>query len=273
MSAPQQLTSREYKFLMRGDLFHEPLTAVQTYWHKITDLARQLNWEIVPSGIPWQGRRRDVFYLDTPTGDLHQHHYLLRLRRKYDGEARRPYVEVGLKFRHSDHDTTAAADVALIKNYPQDVDFEEDVLYIRDREFLTYYSLRNRLQKYNGDKLTRLAEAVAIFPILGELGLAPETQLQVVNELTIAERKYTPGLLRQGREHVIEPTLAIWYPQGSNSPLLGEFSFKHKHGKSEEEAEFAKRSLYFFNALRRKFSDDIEAGTSKANITYRHPLP
>jgi hypothetical protein len=52
MSAPQQLTSREYKFLMRGDLFHEPLTAVQTYWHKITDLARQLNWEIVPSGIP-----------------------------------------------------------------------------------------------------------------------------------------------------------------------------------------------------------------------------
>lgn len=269
---PQALNSKEYKFLLKGEMFFDPVNKVKEFWQHIVDLAEKLSFELLSSGIPWEGRRRDVYYLDTEEHNFRNKHYILRIRQKFDGELARPYYEIGCKFRHQSLTRSAQANVDLNTSFPQDLDLEEDLILTNKREFISFFSLRNRLKKYSGPLFTTVGEASMIFPILGKLAPHRNLLLNTVNNLIISERKYTPGLLQLSKKLTIEPTISIWYQFEKSEPLVAEFSFKHAISSGVSYEKLASESFTFFSRLHKELNSWLAEGTSKTNFTYRHPI-
>ena len=271
-TTPQPLASKEYKFLLKGELFMDPVERVKEFWSHIESLAAKLSFDILSSGIPWEGRRRDVYYLDTKEQHFRSKNYILRVRQKYDGNEARPYCEIGCKFRHQSLTRSAQANVDLNTGFPQDLDLEEDLILTSSKEFISFFSLRNRLKKYDGPLFTTVGEASMIFPVLKKLAPKRDITLVTVNDLIIDERKYTPGLLQLSKKQTIEPTLAVWYRFNESDPLIAEFSFKHKIHTGQNYEKFASKSFEFFSYLHQSIVDWLAEGTSKTNFTYRHPV-
>ena len=271
-STPQPLTSKEYKFLLKGELFGDPVSMVKKFWKNIERISKLLSFEIINSGIPWEGRRRDVYYLDTEDLQFRNNNYILRIRQKYDGSEARPYYEVGCKFRHQSLTRAAQANVDLNTGFPQDMDLEEDLILTDTSEFVSFFSLRNRLKRYDGPMFTTVGEASMIFPVLQRLAAKRKLPLHTVNNLIIDERKYTPGLLQLSKKYTIEPTLAVWYQLNDSKPLIAEFSFKHEIFDGQSYKKFSSKSFEFFSHLHHDLEDWLAQGTSKTNFTYRHPI-
>lgn len=265
---PVKLDSREYKFLVKAHFFANPRDAVIDFWSELK--ARHFGFvrRFEDAKKPEQSRRRDVWYLDTADRQLRSKHYILRIRQKYDGKSPRKHYEFGCKFRHHLEKKAAIADVSVAEGLPEDMSFEEDLILTRDREFISLFSLRNRIKNCHKSFPEDLAAAGRVFPALLQLGLDGKTPISAVNQFIMKEYKYTPGLVVVEGEIVIEPTISVWYEKGRKMPLIAEFSFKHPINGLSEDAALQRMAMGIFQSSYEIMDGFIADGTSKTAYTY-----
>lgn len=264
--------SREYKLLIRHELFVAPAAAVRSLWEDIGEALSTLP-RVHPSGEFDKKEVRKVCFLDTPDHTLRHAGLVFRQRVNPDG------IEYTLKCRSEDRHFAAGTDV-----HPADTEekpkLEEDIA----PPFLCRFShSADRVVLGEPESLLEkspknLREAAQLFPLLGTLradGLpcALETALHVVNHIVVAETEWKGAKLHFGEnaEESVEKagvTVIVWKRGKQERPAIAELSFriKSKTDRFSRELAVAARSVY---ELLQRQDWALPQGMTKTEYIYR----
>jgi hypothetical protein len=227
MAKRQDVTSREYKVMLRASLFDGDeaalRAAVDRFWAALTAA-------LTPLDIPASGSfsevkaRRLIRFFDTDEHHLHGESYIVREREDVDTGER----EVTLKFRHPDR--YIASDRSM-----------EDV----KPPFTSVFSFSTTQPLESGKVLAQLSDVADLFPGLSEAleDLPHEAPLILVKDFVGREVVLEGALLLLGsRDMSAECALVVWYDEGEQdtTPVVVEFSFKYGDEEEQYRASVAK---------------------------------
>jgi len=271
IAAPDQITYREYKLLLRAERFTKP-SHFHRFWKIARRIAKSLDVEFRKRGKPMETHIREVLFFDTPKFRLYNAGFILRRRTFYKKGLPQSQHELTLKFRSSDRETTEAVDVR--PHGPSNINtikFKEEILMQNGKlgSMRTIYSHSCELDTAN-TILTQNFESIAqVFPALQRTGARLKAALAVVNGVAIEEVLVNFGEIDFGGKVTAKATLAIWRNRMTQEHLLGEYAYQIKfpsagglHDKPRELSEL------FFTKLQTEAPDWIQMGTTKTAMIY-----
>jgi hypothetical protein len=234
------VTSREYKLMLNPDRFRQ----VDEGRSAFMDLVRFLiekkvggrymeQEELKAKDVP--PTSRITTYLDTPELAFHGHGWILRARddrtpSTKPGEPEKREASLNLKYRGADRYLSAVQDVASPEGGKPK--FEEDIL----PPFRSNFSRSNTLKSDEPRVVRTVDEAAALFPVLGTLGIAGATRVEIANGFTAQELVLHVGGIDFGDKEPVKMSLSFWYLLESRKdwPMVGEFSFDYDALKAKE---------------------------------------
>lgn len=226
------ITSREYKLMLKPELFLDRARAVNTFRHLAATLVKREKGTFKDQGKEPPKKRR-TWYVDTEGGDLNQNNLVLRVRK----EGKR--FRVTLKYRIGDRYLSAMSQVRANKkkaiDHKKECKFEEDITPAYVSKFSRSCSLGLRKEP----SLATLHDAKLLFPDLGRMlkHLSGATPLKIVNQFKA--REYCHYLLtatfggKQGKAFPVKMCMSFWYfkQKQQGFPLAAEFSYDFGHDK------------------------------------------
>ncbi len=263
-----QITSREFKLLLKPDAFTKRNRGYQSIWESLTSLAKERGIAVTENSNPYLEEEGTVTYLDTRTNDLYKQNYILRKRIQYDNGAPKRHGELMLKYRSHDVNLAAAADVTSTLKAKAKDKLEQDINMegIRIGSLQGIYSHSNSIKKIQLPVENSVADYAAFFPGLANLTRDATTVLLPVNDITAHEYTISPGSLIFDSRLIAKVELSVWYIDGEQSPEIGEISFsyrlKNSSPKSVEESES------FFKELQKRIEENILPGMTKTDFVY-----
>ncbi|MBD3170300.1 MAG: hypothetical protein GF307_12515 [candidate division Zixibacteria bacterium] len=265
-----EVNSRELKLLLKGEKFQRRRAAVREFWGMVKSLATEKGINIFESRRILQESQREIYFLDTDENVIKKNNYSLRIRTKAERRRKKGYYEISLKYRSPDRAKASMADVNMTPGYRPEMVFEEDMSIDPGAPggVKSVFSLRSRIKKMLNPVEATIGGFTEVFPVLGTLGLPPETKLEKVNDLTIMELKYTPGSLDFGDGIKAFVDIAVWYEWDGNIPLIAEFSYKHTVADHENLPPGAEKCVEFIKELAERVSEWTAGEQSKTSFTY-----
>ncbi|HET7233449.1 MAG TPA: hypothetical protein VFJ16_25790 [Longimicrobium sp.] len=279
MPTPNEITSREYKLLLsttrfrkRGSVADEWLELVKRAVKRAGGtmlLQKELeeeqakakgekpdDWHNDESGA-WIEKERETSFLDTRDDSFRNLGWILRARRE-EGK-----VDLTLKFRCPDRLLAALKDASSTeKGKPK---FEEDIV----PPFASQYSRSNTLKNRDDGILPEtVAEAAALFPALGTLGIIAQTPLETVGGLVVNEIARRVGGFRFGDGPILEMSHTFWYVGDTRDhfPMVAEFSFEFAPKDGEFPLETVKGGSEIYRELQAQAGWLDVAGTTKSSL-------
>jgi hypothetical protein len=115
-----------------------------------------------------------------------------------------------------------------------------------------------------------LAALMRIFPPLAALKKFANEKVELVGDTIVEEVLQDLGELDFGDGTTAKCNVALWRARGDHRPLIGEFAFQLKIGRSGKlNDEPMKRAEAFFLALQDEARDWIALGATKTAVVYR----
>ncbi len=268
MPKPKLVTSREYKVMLRPELFNGDETAfaaaVGRFW---ADLGARL----ARIDIPVEGdfgevkAIRLIRFFDTDDQGLHGESYIVRERLDTESEER----QVTLKFRHPDRYVAgdrvmeAASETAKTK-------FEEDV----KPPFVSVFSFSTTADLDAAAELGTLGDVADIFPGLKDAvdELPWEAPLQLVSGFTAKEVVLAGANILLGKRDIpAECAMVLWYDEGEQdiTPVVAEFSFKYGDDQEDYRGSVARDAYDVLTALQNDLTDWVDPNPrTKTSFVY-----
>jgi hypothetical protein len=274
--------------MLRADHFRKRERGADAFW-KLVEFLIQERQDNLSSRQPDEERQRRTWYLDTPGTELRNRGYALRVREKLDGAGQSDGFKVTLKFRSADRYVAAGKDMRCTEKVKKDDDkFEEDILPPFSSKFARSVSFKSDEEP----DLSRMDKVTAIFPGLSDLGILPETPVDVVNGFRAYEISHRIGQLRfvhmapmaraaraaAEPEFLVKCCLNFWYLQeGDEWPLAAEFSFdfdlpERLRGDGDQLEHFEPKVVagtnVFFRSLQKQAGWMDQSGTTKTAYAF-----
>ncbi|SFL75984.1 hypothetical protein [Pelosinus propionicus] len=265
---PQQVTSREFKLLLKPDAFTTRNIGYQSVWECITSLAKERGIAVTENSNPYLEDEGTVTYLDTQMNDFYKQNYILRKRIQYDDGIPKKHGELMLKYRSDDVSLAAAADVASSLGVKAKDKLEQDVNMDGNHigSLQGVFSHSNSIKKIQLPVGNSVADYAAFFPGLAKLASDDQTVLLPVNDITAHEYSISPGSLDFHSGLLAKVELSVWYTDGKESPEIGEISFSYslKNASPKSVAE----SESFFKELQKRIEANLLSGMTKTEFVY-----
>ncbi|MBI4864842.1 MAG: hypothetical protein HY815_31980 [Candidatus Riflebacteria bacterium] len=266
-----RLDSREYKMLLRPDPFEHPRRGARELWALVKEVAGNEGVKVTddPGGLE-DPKTRYLLFLDTRPFDLFTRGFVLRRRQdeKFKDD-REVTFELTLKFRSADPGQAFDQAVSPDPSCGGKTKFEEDV--IAQAGSLRSVFSHSGTVELEEPWMNTLEDYARIFPPLASLSLGPQARLDRVNDVTVEERVFSPGVLDFGKGPVAGVSIAVWFKNKQDHPLLAELSYKCKFATAAEAQVEAPRR--FLTALQKKLKDRILAGQTKTGMVYKQNSP
>jgi len=279
MASSNEITSREYKLLLSTTRFRKR-DPVADEWLELVKRAigraggtllsqRELEEEEAkakgkkpddwPKGQPdaWIEKERETSFLDTRDESLRNQGWIVRLRRK--GKR----TDVTVKFRCPDRLLSALQDASSPRGGKGK--FEEDVV----PPFSSQYSRSTTLEDQQDGALPKtVAEAVALFPALGTLGIIAQTPLETVGGLVVNEIARRVGGFRFGGGPILEMSHTFWYVGETDDhfPMVAEFSFEFEPKGGDFPPQTVEGASKVYHELQAQAGWLDVAGTTKSSL-------
>ena len=266
-----QVHYREYKLILRPTLF----TSAQSFAdfsRLVRHAADELDVALFREERP-EPQIREVLFFDTPAAHLYNGQFILRQRTTYRNGWPIDEREVVLKFRHPDRDVAAAMDVRPAGRLAHLIKFKEELLPLREGlggiRSLFSHSCTLRESLLVPDR--PFQEVTALLPALRQLGVPPDTPIQVVSGVAVEEVLADIGEVHFGHGLRAKANVAVWRDRGPQTPLIGEFAFQCKFERYQELHHKAKkRSEEFFRMLQLAARDWVQLDATKTGVVYTH---
>jgi len=267
------VTSREYKLMLKPELFLDRSGAVKTFRDLATILVERQGGEVIE--VQNKVKERLTWYVDTEGWDLRRIDLVLRVRREKK-KGKNTY-KVTLKYRSGDRYLSAMSPVKA-KGEDAECKFEEDLT----PPYVSKFSHSCSVESKKAPKLQTIDQAIELFPDLKEMlgGVPGDTPLRVVNDFKAQE--FCCYLLqaqfggREGKGTPVKLCMSFWYFEGTNEgyPLASEFSYDFEAPETAEDTleAFPKPVLVACNAIFRSMLN-MDAwiktrGTTKTMLAY-----
>ena len=240
MAKRQDVTSREYKVMLRAELFDGDDGAmrqvVDRFWSDVSAA-------MAPLDIPASGdfsevkARRLIRFFDTDEHRLHGDSYIVREREDAETGER----QVTLKFRHPDRYIASDRSMDAAKAADVKTKFEEDV----KPPFTSVFSFSTTQPLESGQVLKQLGDVAELFPGLSDAleDLPHDAPLILVKDFVGREVVLEGATLMLGsRDMAAECALVVWYDERDQdtTPVVVEFSFKYGDEEEQYRASVAK---------------------------------
>ena len=250
----QDVTSREYKVMLRASLFDGDEAAMRDaagrFW---SDVSRALADLDVPTSGAFESIKgmRLVRFFDTDAHFLHDDDYIVRERQDIATGER----EVTLKFRHPDRYVASDRSMAAASTDGVRTKFEEDV----KPPFVSVFSFSTTQPLESGAALTQMSDVAALFPGLAEAldDLPHDDPLVLVKDFVGREVVLEGAVLHLGsRDIEAECALVVWYDEveGDTTPVVVEFSFKYGDDEEQYRSSVAKDAYTVLGLLQNGLS-------------------
>lgn len=277
--ASNEITSREYKLLLSTTRFHNRNDGSEE-WMELVGRAirraggtrlnqgeledaktREKGKEPKPRDKPLEveEKERSTSFLDTRDESFRNQGWILRLRQKDKG------TDVTVKFRCPDRLLSALKDASSPNDGKEK--FEEDIV----PPFSSQYSRSNTLEDQPDDVLPKtVADAAALFPALGALGIIAQTPLETVGGLVVHEIARRVGGFRFGEGPLLEMSHTFWYfldPEKKNRyPMVAEFSFEFAPKSGDFPPGTIEGASKVYDELQKQAGWLDVAGTTKSSL-------
>ncbi len=269
-----KVNSREYKILLKPERFADRQAGYKAVWEIAKAVADSMGFKVREARNPFKEYRRMVLFLDTPDHDFRKHGYVLRKRVKYNGDKPRKEYELTLKYRSTELDKSAAADITVkLGGYKIKSKFEADITPIKDSlgtvRFI--YSKSVKVKKLDFDPGNTVGDYAKIFPVLGKLGIPLDKKVEVVNGFVVDERKVSPGMIMFGGVNGMAD-ITTWYEFGDTAvPFVAEFSYDFRIRSHNELVDKGiENATKYFKALQFALKDWYYPEGTKTGYVYSH---
>ncbi|MEA3287758.1 MAG: hypothetical protein U9Q77_10355 [Candidatus Marinimicrobia bacterium] len=269
------LNSSEYKLLLNPEMFGDYKQGFAQYWDIIKTVAADQGIEIIKSEKPLKLGHKEVSFFDTKDLELRQNNFLLRQKVKYKGEHKNPGVEYGVKYRQTNPEKTMALDLSMAEGYTPKYDrieLESDIVYysVKNGDHETTYAVSNSIQLENQPEM-KLAEFIKIYPVLGNLGIDPESKLNLVADMAADEWMVKPGKLDFGGGLHGRMDMTVWILQTEMGEIrIPEFSFDHDFlPNAHWDAAAMEKCTGFIEELYKYQPEWVVPGTLKAAALFK----
>jgi hypothetical protein len=265
-----QIHYREYKLLLKPELFHKP-HSFHKFWKIAHHEAKSLGVTLSKMDKEAAPHTREVVFYDTPKFKLYNSGFILRKRTFYHHGVPDTNHELVIKFRHPDRKTAAAVDVRPLLPCIHTIKFKEEILLPKDNSvgMRTIYSHNCELDTPN-ILLTQKVELIQnAFPALKAVEANPKATMEPVHDASMAEYLFNLGELDFGGKLGAKATLAVWRVRTTDEPLVAEFAFQLKFDRPEAVHRKPRElSESFYTGLQARASDWIQRGTTKTALVY-----
>jgi hypothetical protein len=219
---------------------------------------------------------REVLFVDTHDFRLYNNAFILRRRIPYKDGFPIGDPEIVFKFRHSDIQLAAEADVRPQIPGDHQVKFKCQALPLKDQlggvRLLFSHNvqfLRSALGIISDD-MKKFDFIVQLFPVLARIRKDPGEKIEFVNNTIIEEVLQDIGGLDFGHGLAAKANVGIWRTRGEHRPLIGEFAFQVRFkDRKELHREALQRFEAFFLSLQYAAKDYIALNATKTGVVYR----
>jgi hypothetical protein len=270
IAAVDEVQYREYKLLLRADLFAKA-SAFHKFWKIAHHAAKSLGVHLGKIDKEPAPHLREVVFFDTPHFKLYNHSFILRKRTFYKHGLPEPNHELVLKYRHPDKQIAAAVDVRPLLPCIHAIKFKEEILLPADGAagMRRVYSHNCELDSPNIILTQSFEMTAAAFPALKTIDANPKAALGPVHGASIAEYLVNLGDLDFGAKLCAKTTLAVWRVRTTDAPLVAEFAYQLKFDRPEAVHRKPRElSEAFYTELQSRASDWIQRGTTKTALVY-----
>jgi hypothetical protein len=264
----QQVTSREFKLLLKPEAFVNRSIGYQDVWESIASVANEMGVTVTEASNPYQEEEGDVTYLDTQDHDLYKQNYILRKRIQYENGNPISHCELMLKYRSNDLNLATAADVISSPQFKAKEKIEQDVNMDGNHigSLKGVFSHSNSIKKIQAPVADSVADYAVIFPNLKNLNSDSQALLLPVNNVTVHEYSISPGSLEFNPGLIGKVDISIWYGADNKSPVIGEISFSYSLKNTSSEAVAMSES--FFRELQKRIESKMVPGMTKTEVVY-----
>lgn len=264
----RKVTSREYKIMLRKDLFgdnkQELLKASKEFWHTFSQAIAHISID-VNGELNEIADQRIIRFYDTDDYLLYRNSYILRERQDVNNDEK----EVTLKFRHPDRYISQDRDMKVVDIDRGETKFEEDI----KTPFGVLYSFSSTQKLLTNEKLDEIQDAAQLYPDLVDKisTLKGEDKIRTIGidirEIVVKGARFQ---IRNNPQIYSKCALIVWYEnnQKQEKPLAVEFSFKYGDENEEYTRKMAQRAYDVFQILQEKLIDwvDLNSDTKTAYI-------
>jgi hypothetical protein len=272
-----ELSSREYKFMLKPELFAGDAEACRA---KVASFWKAANGILHDSGIATSGKlsakpdkQRQILFLDTDGLDLYKKSDLVfRLRRKLGSDG--PW-QATLKFRHGDRLMGEAQEFRLHDGGDLDEDetfgkFEEDIKAVVSGRTPRFWALFSRSVNADFDAVPKtIGACLKAYDRAPIMTLPLKTPVSQVKDLMITEHLFEGASLVLSGNVEAECGLILWWKEQSpQAPLAVEFSFRFKLKNVKAQDEAVRKAWDAMTALCLSENWAFPDGPTKTAIVY-----
>jgi len=258
MGKRQDVTSREYKVMLRASIFDGDEAAMRAavgrFW---TDVSRALADLDVPTAGAFETVKavRLIRFFDTDSHFLHDDDYIVREREDVATGER----EVTLKFRHPDRYIASDRSMEAAAAEGVKTKFEEDV----KPPFVSVFSFSTTQPLESGAALKQMSDVATLFPGLSDAldDLPHDAPLVLVKDFVGREIVLDGAVLQLGsRDIEAECALVVWYDEvdADTTPVVVEFSFKYGDEEEQYRSSVAKDAYAVLGLLQSGLSEWVD---------------
>lgn len=261
---------REYKILLRPERFTSP-QAFKDFWRIVKEVAKACGVRVEEAPDAFVNQVREVLFFDTPSFDLYNNHFIVRLRTLYHEGWPTGTPELTVKFRHPEFERAAAVDIRPALAGETRIKFKQELLPLKDRlgdirSIFSHNSILGLPREAMNFALKNITHAFPAFRAIEEQG---DATIELVNDMAVEEVQVNVGLSHFGHHYNGKTTIAVWRSRKLEQPVCGEFAFQCKFKKSEDlQPEVLAKADAFHKALQQAAEDWVLLGTTKTALVY-----
>jgi hypothetical protein len=269
-SPHDDLRYREYKILLRPERFTSP-QSFKDFWHVVKRVADEYDVKLEADDGGFVNQVREVLFFDTPTFDLYNNHFIVRLRTHYHEGWPVGTPELTVKFRHPEFAAAAAVDVRPALAGETRIKFKEELLPHPDRvgAIRSIFSHNSVLAMPREALNFALQNITHAFPAFREIEKQVEQPIELVNDMAVEEVQVDAGVAHFGHHYKGKTTIAVWRSRKLETPVCGEFAFQCKFQNSDDVHEMTlEKAASFHKRLQVVAEDWVLLGTTKTALVY-----
>ncbi len=272
--AENALNSTEYKLLLNPEKFKNYQKGLQEYWKIVEQVAVEQGIPVILEDNPLKLKHKQVTFYDTPEHDLKEAGFLFRQRQKFKKQKPTTEFDYVLKYVQSSLEAVENQDMSVDSTYlemSEGVEIEADIVYdfTPNGEIKTKFTISNSFDIDHTIDL-QFANITKIYPVLSDLGIAGNVDLQRVANLTVDQWKIGPGSLDFGDGLIVEMDFTAWLvPTATDTICIPEFSYDHGYSDDPTFSTEAMTKCYeFMSHVNASKPDWVIAGRSKSAFLY-----
>jgi hypothetical protein len=259
--------SKEYKILLKAENFVSFKQGCDLFWELVESVALDHGVKVKKEEKTYTDR--EIFFADTSDHLFYKRGFMLRFRSELaSASSERRDIEMTLKFRASDFESTQVAPVKAASGLGGEISFEEDVV-VKASAPSSVFSVSSSIGSVS-ELPTNLAAFLKFYPGMARAGFSGNAALEKVNKIVVVEKRLRKGELKISGKKA-KTVFSVWYKRGENRPFIAEFSFSIKLDP-ENPAEKIRRIEAvdkFFVELVKRGKLFAELGHTKTGMIYQ----